>query len=126
MIPLLLFSSFLLPYDTIPSYFRWLYWASPFAYAFKALQIVLFKDMVFTDCQTNLSCLTCMFQSCAASCADVPTGPPCFQTGVDYLRSVNTDPDGLGFCFGILAAVFAVLFVLGGISMRVLISKKTN
>lgn len=39
LIPLLLFSGYLIPYAQIPSYFKWLYHCSPFAYAMSALQV---------------------------------------------------------------------------------------
>jgi hypothetical protein len=54
------------------------------------------------------------------------SAPKCFETGVDYLHAVNANPDRLGFSFGILAAIFAILFAIGGVSFKVLISKKTN
>lgn len=39
LIPLLLFSGYLIPFAQIPSYFKWLYHCSPFAYAMSALQV---------------------------------------------------------------------------------------
>eukprot|EP00952_Eustigmatos_sp_NYUAD-ZCMA_P011347 46132-Eustigmatos_ZCMA.PRE.1 len=59
-------------------------------------------------------------------CYGVPPRTLCFSTGNEYLKSVNADPDSLGFAFLILGVIFAVLFILGYASMRILTTKKTN
>jgi len=108
VIPLMLFSGYLIPFAKIPSYFKWLYYSSPFAYSFNALQITVYRDVVFTDC-------TPLVQMCG-----------CYQTGLDYLTQTHANPDWYNYSFGILVAIFLITAVLGFISMRVLVMKKTS
>ncbi len=80
-----------------------------------ALQTVLFRDVVFNDCGP-------------APCPSVCYGGQtlCFATGREYLASVNADPAKLGRSFGMLTAIFSVLFCVGYVCMSVLVRKKTN
>ncbi len=80
-----------------------------------ALQIVLFKNVAFTDCLPP-------------PCPDACYGGHslCFANGQEYLASVNADPAQLGRKFGCLVAIFAVLLCGGYGTMSVLVRKKTN
>jgi hypothetical protein len=80
-----------------------------------ALQAVLFRDVVFDDCGPP-------------PCPNVCYGDRklCFSTGREYLASVNSDPDNIGWSFGMLGVTFAVLFLAGYACMSVLVRKKTN
>jgi hypothetical protein len=50
LVPLILFSGYLIPYAQIPTYFRFLYDMSFFQHAIAILEINQFKDVHFTDC----------------------------------------------------------------------------
>jgi hypothetical protein len=122
-----MFSGYLIPFHQIQSYFKWLYWCSPFAYAFKALQITLYRDYVFTDCVIPPACYSCI--QCfldKPQCAEIANLATCYATGTDYLQSVNADPAKFGLDLGVLAAIFGVLFILGYVSMKVFVERKTN
>ena len=53
--PLLIFSGYVIPYKSIPSYFEWAYYSSFFAYSFSLLQINELRGRVYTeDCPVQL------------------------------------------------------------------------
>lgn len=106
---------YLIPYEQIPSYFKWLYHCSPFAYAMSALQIVLFRDVSFADC---------LPPPCPQACYGGRT--LCFATGQEYLDSVNAKPSELGRKFGLLVAIFSVFLCGGYVCMSILVRRKTN
>jgi len=89
--PLLLFGGFLLPKPSIPDYFIWLYYLSPFQWALTSLLIVEFVGLTFVD------------------------GP--YSTGTEYLESQNIDPDNLGFNIGMLAIICIAVYVGGYFSV---------
>uniref|UniRef100_A0A0G4H7E0 ABC transporter domain-containing protein n=1 Tax=Chromera velia CCMP2878 TaxID=1169474 RepID=A0A0G4H7E0_9ALVE len=107
LVPLMLFSGYVLPFDSIPSYMKWVYFCSFFQYALSLLRMNQFKGVVFEECdpETHWS---------------EETGI-CFRTGEEYLKSdgVNLDPQTtseaallavlLAFLFGIWAVGFALL-----------------
>jgi len=53
LIPLILFSGYLIPYAQIPSYFRFFYDVSFFQHAIAILEINQFKEVRFSDCPPN-------------------------------------------------------------------------
>ncbi|KOO23546.1 ABC2 type transporter superfamily protein [Chrysochromulina tobinii] len=54
--PLLIFSGYVVPYNNIPAYFTWAYYASFFQYSFALLMINEFADRTFTrDCPAQLA-----------------------------------------------------------------------
>ena len=54
--PLLIFSGYVVPYNNIPVYFTWAYYASFFQYSFALLMINEFADRTFTrDCPAQLA-----------------------------------------------------------------------
>ena len=54
LVPLILFSGYLIPYAQIPYYFKWLYEASFFQHAIAILEINQSSPVDFTDCPFNL------------------------------------------------------------------------
>ena len=55
LVPLIIFSGYLIPLARIPWYFKWLYYASFFQYAFGVLQINELANRTFTrDCPAEL------------------------------------------------------------------------
>jgi len=55
IVPMLLFSGWVIPYANIPIVFRWIYWISPFQWAFSVLRIIEFNNVEFKDegCPSN-------------------------------------------------------------------------
>lgn len=49
VVPMLLFSGWVIPYNNIPIIFQWIYWCSPFQWCFNILRINEFRDVTFTD-----------------------------------------------------------------------------
>jgi len=84
LIPLLIFSGFMLPKDDIPFYFEWLYWVSPFQYALSITFINEFEDRVYSD----------------------------GSTGLEYLATNQLSPDQLGRDFAVLAGMLVPLEIL--------------
>jgi hypothetical protein len=50
LMPMMLFSGFLIPYPEIPFYFRWLYHLSFFQYGLNIFLVNQFESLAFTDC----------------------------------------------------------------------------
>jgi hypothetical protein len=69
VVPLLLFSGYLIPLEKIAKYYRFLYWMSPFAAAFKILQVGP-SDSLFPPLRCSLA---------TASVVAIAT-PPSFLT----------------------------------------------
>jgi len=117
IVPLVLFSGYIIPYSQIPIYFRWLYHASFFQYALSILQINEFRDIAFSDCKIpsmSSECLT----GCdvCAKCFNQTTFQNlehCFDTGLDFLSSNHIHMDDLPRNFGILGVCGLVVSVLG-------------
>mmetsp|Transcript_32796 Transcript_32796/g.81228 ORF Transcript_32796/g.81228 Transcript_32796/m.81228 type:complete len:677 (+) Transcript_32796:126-2156(+) len=109
IVPLMLFSGYMIPYDSIPIYFKWLYHISFFQYSFAILRINQFVDITFDDCP-ELSWI------------------PCFHTGVQYLQTPQVDLDPathpMWFLFAMLAVIMCVFVVCGFFLMRWKIGKK--
>lgn len=107
MVPLLLFSGYMIPYAQIPSYFRWLYDISFFQYGLAILQINQFAGMNFTDCPPPLPA------GVPPACAPLTDLllATCYPTGDDYLRQSNIEPDDIWRDFGFLGGYVVVLSV---------------
>ena len=50
LMPLILFSGFLVRPDNIPIYFKWIYWGSFFQYGYQIIAVNEFKDRTFDVC----------------------------------------------------------------------------
>ena len=55
LLPQMLFSGYVIPYAAIPSYFKWLYYASFWQYCLGLLQLNEFRDRTYTaNCPRTL------------------------------------------------------------------------
>mmetsp|Transcript_20402 Transcript_20402/g.26463 ORF Transcript_20402/g.26463 Transcript_20402/m.26463 type:complete len:645 (-) Transcript_20402:112-2046(-) len=81
IMPQLLFAGFLIPASQIPSYFKWIYHISFFQYAMSGAIINEFEDYVFDDCPLDP----------AGNCTSM-----CFQNGVQFLDTLELEPDYRG------------------------------
>ena len=93
IIPLIIFAGYLLPYDNIPFYFRWLYYCSFIQYAMSCLLINEWQHVDFVDCPAE--------------------GLGCFQDGPEYLASMHVYPKDRSFDYYMLAVYVVVVIVLG-------------
>jgi hypothetical protein len=105
LVPLELFSGYIIPYNKIPDYFLFLYNISFFAYALSLLEINQFSGAEFSECSPPAPGDTC---------------PPaaCFQTGEQLLASMNVYEDDVGRDVLALAVTFSLLSFLGYYAMR--------
>ena len=108
VVPLLMFSGYLIPYDQIKIVFRWIYFISPFAYSFRASTSVVFHDLQFT---TN--------------CTGLPPNT-CFTNGDEYLKSTNAYYDDLWYYIGLLFVIDAVVVLIAFCTFTRLVKQKTN
>jgi len=111
IVPMLLFSGWVIPYDNIPIFLKWVYWISMFQYSFAALKVNQFAGLTFHDhrhvgeFQGPVPCLDVMKdgQPVCDMLGLNTTGPTAFLyavfpggkewTGDEYLKSQNLDPD---------------------------------
>jgi ABC-type multidrug transport system ATPase subunit/ABC-type multidrug transport system permease subunit len=108
VVPLLMFSGYLIPYDQIKEVFRWIYFISPFAYSFRASTCVVFHGVTFEpeeNCSTKQS-------------------PFC--TGDDYLASTNAHYGDLGYYVGLLVVILTVVVFIAFYMFTKLVKQKTN
>jgi len=114
IIPLILFSGYVIPYDQIKDYFLWLYYASFFQYGFSALQINQFHDWDFNDCD-----LTKMENTCKELGVDCESlGVMCYETGEDLLHEHNIYVDDMLFDYAIMGATLLFSLALSYYVMR--------
>jgi ABC-type multidrug transport system ATPase subunit/ABC-type multidrug transport system permease subunit len=121
LLPLMMFSGFLIPYNEIPVYFRWLYHFSFFQYGLNIFMVNQFDSIVFTDCGTGApvaeasnatgicnvtQAATSLVQAGMDSCAPIMVRPGCFEHGKEYLAHRNIELDTINQNFGILMAFF--------------------
>eukprot|EP01065_Artemidia_motanka_P031530 TRINITY_DN3792_c0_g1_i1.p1 TRINITY_DN3792_c0_g1~~TRINITY_DN3792_c0_g1_i1.p1 ORF type:complete len:745 (+),score=248.74 TRINITY_DN3792_c0_g1_i1:47-2281(+) len=106
IVPMLLFSGWVIPYDNIPVFLKWVYWVSMFQYSFNILKVNQFDGLSFHD-QDNLHKVLpvpCkdILKGAQDVCRDVglPEGglltvstAQAPVSGRDYLVSQNLDPD---------------------------------
>eukprot|EP00300_Choanocystis_sp_HF-7_P007105 c1508_g1_i1.p1 GENE.c1508_g1_i1~~c1508_g1_i1.p1 ORF type:complete len:433 (-),score=90.28 c1508_g1_i1:59-1357(-) len=113
MMPMILFAGYLIPYDQLPSYLRWLYYVSYFQYSFNGLLINQFRDMDFPDCQPPVVNQTC-YKSCnqCVECFGFHR-PICFATGEDFLESLSVREDRFSLDTSILLGYFLLMVVSG-------------
>jgi ABC-type multidrug transport system ATPase subunit len=101
LVPLELFSGYIIPYNKIPSYFLWLYNISFFAYALSLLEINQFKGMKFSDC--------------------TPEVFGCYNTGEELLTAMHINVDDVNTDLTALAITFLLLSWCGYYGMRWLV-----
>jgi ABC-type multidrug transport system permease subunit len=58
LMPMMLFSGYMLPYPQLPVYLRWLYWISIYQYIFSGLVLNHFEGLEFKDCNFNILCFS--------------------------------------------------------------------
>eukprot|EP00656_Telonema_subtile_P049803 TRINITY_DN6277_c0_g1_i2.p1 TRINITY_DN6277_c0_g1~~TRINITY_DN6277_c0_g1_i2.p1 ORF type:complete len:529 (-),score=121.40 TRINITY_DN6277_c0_g1_i2:77-1663(-) len=111
LVPMLLFSGYVIPFEEIPIAFKWVYWISPFQYAFNILRINQFKDLDFQDewCKHE-----CFRDETQAWCLEHPEKKTYFCTGNQYLSTLHLDiqPDHF---------LVRSFFLLGGLALAVFI-----
>ncbi len=107
LVPLELFSGYLIPYNKIPDYFLWLYHISFFSYALNMLQLNQFHGMKFSDCVRSEVC---------------PVA--CFETGEELLEQLHIDLDSQPKNFMALGITFLVLSILAYYGLKILISRR--
>eukprot|EP00965_Chrysotila_dentata_P251629 6210168-Pleurochrysis_carterae.AAC.4 len=121
LVPLLLFSGYLIPYAQIPVYFQWLYYVSFFQYAMAILEVNEFMGRSFDSCVSHDAIERLMEQlpatcysaiPCIVEGAAILSKDTCFKNGEDLLRhKLNIDPDKIGRDYAILGATFVVFAV---------------
>jgi hypothetical protein len=58
LMPMMIFSGYMLPYPSIPAYLQWMYWLSIYQYVFSILSINHFSGLVFRDCPVGVTACT--------------------------------------------------------------------
>jgi ABC-type multidrug transport system permease subunit len=101
IVPLMLFSGYVIPYKQIQFYFKWLYYISFFQYALSIAEINQFRGQTFSDCSSSTS-----------------GDSSCYETGEQYLEDQNIQTTQLGRDFMILWAMFAGISIAGYYVMR--------
>jgi len=110
LVPLILFSGYLIPYAQIPAYFKWLYDLSFFQYALAIVLINQYSGTKFTDCPPAIP--ASVPTDCVAFLENVAL-TECFPDGDAFLRSSHIAPHGdMGRNFGVLSAYFVALAVI--------------
>lgn len=128
LVPLLIFSGYVIPFSHIPVYFRWLYYASFFQYAFGLLQLITLTGRVFTE-----DCYGMLIEKALDRSIDdymhhhgypnftlpyVPLWQNC--TGEDYLRGAALWPPHYGGVPGYFAILAGYAVVAQFIALLVL------
>lgn len=98
LMPMLIFSGYMLPLPDIPKYLRWLYYSSVFQYIYSTLLRVHFVGLVFDDCH-------------AAQLG-------CYRTGEAVLHKLQVDPEGTPRAIGVLFLILSALCVSGYLVLR--------
>ena len=123
LMPLMLFSGFLIPYNRIPIFFQWLYYVSFFQYGLTIMTVNQFRDMVFTDCAPLNLTLT---KNLTTACEAMAKGPHCFETGKQWLEHREVDVDSTLFNFGILFLYFFLSVCAAFVIFRGAVLKKAH
>ena len=118
LMPMMLFSDYLIPFSEIPFLFQWIYWISPFQYAFNILRINQFKDLHFSDggCGDGLHI--------AGS-----TDTPLYCNGNEYLHSLELDVEPQWFmqrAFMFLSLLAVGTFIMAFHVLKYKTSTKTG
>lgn len=93
IIPMILFSGYVIPYPQIPWAFTPLYYLSPMQWGITLVSMSHYRGYVFSDCD-----------------GDMPRSErTCFATGEEYLREMNNNPESRG-----VGGIFALVFCYCG------------
>jgi len=109
LVPLILFSGYMIPYPQIPSYFRWLYDASFFQYGLAIIDINEYSSQKFNDCPPVIPA------SVPPTCApylEIAAEALCFKDGDAYLKHSHIDPADMPRNFAILGGYVLALAVI--------------
>jgi len=84
VMPLILFSGYVIPYKDIPSFFQWIYFVDLFQWGFTILRLNQFDGLEFEDCPP--------LGTAGAWCnCEGQFLPPC--TGTSFLKTIDLDPN---------------------------------
>jgi len=106
LLPLQLFSGFLVQPQNIPVYFKWLYHLSFYGYSFQVLVVNEFQDLTFKPCSME------SFKKGKCPLGPTIEGQP-EQNGLIVLNAENYSVGSLNRNIGILCAFFAALYIAG-------------
>eukprot|EP00658_Telonema_sp_P-2_P025672 TRINITY_DN20337_c0_g1_i3.p1 TRINITY_DN20337_c0_g1~~TRINITY_DN20337_c0_g1_i3.p1 ORF type:complete len:624 (+),score=168.26 TRINITY_DN20337_c0_g1_i3:200-2071(+) len=115
LVPMMLFSGYVIPFAEIPIAFKWIYWISPFQYAFNILRINQFHDLDFQD------------DICKST--GKPGGKVPFCHGNEYLETLHYDlspGDFLHRSFLLLGGLAAFVFMMALLVVRTKVQKKSG
>ncbi|KAM3573414.1 hypothetical protein VYU27_004594 [Nannochloropsis oceanica] len=105
LLPLLVFSGYMIPLARMPKYLKWLYWGSFYQYMYSSLVINHFSGLTFTDCPTR------------STGSDVE-GYTCKHHGEEVLAALALAPDQLVRNAGVLVGTLVVFLSLGYTALR--------
>lgn len=115
IMPMMLFSGFVIPLASIQFYFVWLYHISFFQYGLSIMLANEFEGKSFTDCDR------------AAEIANnVSSSNLCYETGDQYLEFAEINPDDIPTYFGYLYAFIFFFLVIGCATSRYQIKKASQ
>eukprot|EP00475_Leptophrys_vorax_P028677 TRINITY_DN4166_c0_g1_i1.p1 TRINITY_DN4166_c0_g1~~TRINITY_DN4166_c0_g1_i1.p1 ORF type:complete len:720 (-),score=180.59 TRINITY_DN4166_c0_g1_i1:130-2259(-) len=89
--PLTLFIAIFIADDTVPDYYIWMQWISPFHYAYELFCIIEFDGLVLT-CDDDETCT--------------------YSSGNDVLTALGIDADNLAYDFIALVIIYGICMVL--------------
>ena len=98
LMPMLIFSGYMIQYPHIPHYLRWIYHTSVYQYVFSSLVINHFADVRFEDCPHP--------------------APYCYSRGPDFLLTMGIHEGDLTRDLAILAFGLALLCACGYALLR--------
>lgn len=115
VMPMMLFSGFVIPLAQIQYYFTWLYYISFYQYGLSIVLANEFEGKIFTDCDRS---------------AEIPSNASssnvCFETGDQYLDFASIDPDEVSTYFAYLYGFIVFFLVVGCFTARLQIKKASQ
>jgi len=111
IMPLVIFSGFLVRPDNIPIYFKWIYYIDLMQYAFQVFAVNEFKSLEFDYCKNTTIC---------------PIGPG-FQDGTRFLQDyLSYNIDDLPQNVAYVAAFLIAFWLLGLVVMYIQARRRRN
>jgi ABC-type multidrug transport system permease subunit len=102
VVPLTLFTAIMISEDSIPSYYIWMQWISPFHYAFELYCIIEYLGLTFTCTDSEMVLDSDGDYTCA------------YSTGLSVLESLGIDPDDfsldLACLFGLMVVYLSIAY----------------
>jgi hypothetical protein len=89
--PLTLFTALFIADDSVPDYYIWMQWVSPFHYAYELFCIIEFQNLSLS-CDDDEACT--------------------YSSGNDVLTALGIDPDNLVYDFICLVIIYGICMVL--------------